>query len=197
MIETILQKAADAIALNVAPVSKSGGAVQTVLLRDGKRVRSVPAVPAAVDATSQVDGYIDMLPSDSESAVAFWQVLSTSIDNRMGGANKYRVHMIARCRLVVWTNKKRLSPPDTQAVLGECVRQVLAANLTEDWIQNINVALDTFEKRDKAIFSDYGLDEVETQYLTEPYDFASATFSIQYTALLTCLPEVSAVEISC
>lgn len=196
MIETVLQNAANAIYENVAPVSKSGGAVQLVSLRDGKRVYNVPAVPASADGSNQGNDYIAMIPADSESAVAFWQVIASDIDGRQSGT-KNMIPMKARCRLVVWGNRKRLNPPNVQAVLGECIRQAMTADLTEDWIQAVNVTLVNVEKRDKGIFSEYGFDEVETQYLTEPYDFASALFDIQYTILLTCLPEVSAVEPAC
>lgn len=196
MIETILQKAANAIYENVAPVSKSGGAVQLVSLRDGKRVYNVPAVPASADGSNQGNDYIAMIPADAESAVAFWQVLSTQIDSRQR-VTAQQIPMIARARLVVWANKKRLSPPDVQAVLAECIRQVQAADLSEDWIQGINKTIVNIEQRDKGIFSEYGFDEVENQYLTEPYDFASALFDMQYTIMLTCLPEVSAVEPAC
>lgn len=196
MIEAILQKAANAIYENVAPVSKSGGAVQLVSLRDGKRVYNVPAVPASADGSNQGNDYIAMIPADTESAVAFWQVLSTQIDSRQR-VTAQQIPMLARARLVVWANKKRLSPPDVQAVLVECIRQVQTADLSEDWIQGINKTVVNIEQRDKGIFSDYGFDEVENQYLTEPYDFASALFDMQYTIMLTCLPEVSAVETAC
>lgn len=196
MIEAILQKAANAIYENVAPVSKSGGAVQLVSLRDGKRVYNVPAVPASADGSNQGNDYIAMIPADSESAVAFWQVLSTQVDSRQR-VTAQQIPMLARARLVVWANKRRLSPPDIQAVLAECIRQVQAADLSEDWIQGINKTVVNIEQRDKGIFSEYGFDEVENQYLTEPYDFASALFDIQYTIMLTCLPEVSAVEPAC
>lgn len=196
MIEAILQKAANAIYENVAPVSKSGGAVQLVSLRDGKRVYNVPAVPASADGSNQGNDYIAMIPADSESAVAFWQVLSTQVDSRQR-VTAQQIPMLARARLVVWANKRRLSPPDIQAVLAECIRQVQAADLSEDWIQGINKTVVNIEQRDKGIFSEYGFDEVENQYLTEPYDFASALFDMQYTIMLTCLPEVSAVEPAC
>lgn len=194
MIETVLKNAALTIAQNVPAVSTSGGAVQLVSLRDGKRVRNVPAVLS--DDTSDSSPYRAMLPDDSQSAVAFWQVLRTEIDARRG-ATAQAAPMIARCRLVVWGNKKRLSPPNVQAVLAECATHLFAADLSEDWITSINVSLLNFEPRDKSIFSEYGFDEVEAQYLTEPYDFASALFDVQYTVLLTCAPEVSAVETAC
>lgn len=195
MIEIILQNAANVIFQNVAPVSKSGGAVQTIVRRDGNRAYNVPAVPASSDGSNQGNDYIDMLPADSQSAIAFWQVVTASVDDKLGPATNQHIPMKARARLVVWANKRRLSPPNVQAVLGECITQVLnSTELGETYIQGINPTLIAVEKRDRTIFNEYNLDEAETQYLTEPYDFASAIFDIQYTIMLTCLPEVSAVE---
>lgn len=195
MIEIILQNAADAIFENVAPVSRSGGAVHTILRKDGGRTYNVPAVAASSDGSNQGNDYINMLPDDRQSAIAFWQVISAVVDDKLGPATNKQIPMKARCRLVVWANKNRLSPPNVPAVLGECITQVLSsAVLGEDYIQGVNPTLVAVEKRDRSVFSEYALDEVETQYLTEPYDFASALFDMQYTIMLNCLPVVSAVE---
>lgn len=197
MIETILKTAAKAIHENVPAISKAGGAVQVVTMRDGQRIaRNIPAVPPDQDASNQGNDYIAMLPADGESAVAFWQVLSTKPDDKQRATDK-ALPMVASCRLVVWANKRRLSPPDVSAVLLECVRQAQAADLTEEWLQTVRLDLLNVERRDKAIFSEYTFDEVDTQYLLEPYDFGSALFDVRYTILLTCLPEVAAVEPAC
>lgn len=195
MIEIILQNAAERIFENVAPVSRSGGAVQTIPRKDGGRTYNVPAVPASSDGSNQGNDYLDMLPNDRQSAIAFWQVVSAVVDDKLGPATNKQIPMKARVRLVVWANKNRLSPPNVPAVLGECITQVLnSTELGEDYIQGINPVLVAVEKRDRSVFSEYAMDEIENQYLTEPYDFASALFDMQYTIMLTCLPVVSAVE---
>lgn len=191
MIETILNNAAAHLQSNVAALSKSGGAAHAVPLRSENRVRNVPAVP---DGNG---GYLEMLPDDSESAVAFWQVLSNAPDERFAGHTVKVLPQIARVRLIVWGNKKRLSPPNLGVVLGECMRELNSATLGEDWIQSVNVSLVGLEPRNKAIFGEYNFDEVETQFVTEPYDFASALFDVQYRIILTCLPQVAAVETLC
>ena len=191
MIETMLAKAAAHIQLNVAAVSKSGGVAQVIQMRSGNRTRKVPAVP---DGNG---GYMDLLPDDGQSAVAFWHVLSVATDTRLRSHNPLMMPMEAKVRLIVWGNKKRLSPPDVLGVLGECIREAKRADMSEDWIQAINMHPTAVDHQNKIIFSMYDFDEVETQFLTEPYDFASAIFEIQYSVLVTCMPPVAAVQTNC
>jgi hypothetical protein len=195
MIELILQKAATAVHDDVAAVTLSGGAAQVLQLTSGKSVKRIPAVPLAPgeEPRRKGDTYKDLIPTDQESAVVFFQTMGSS---QVAEDARKSIHL-ARARMVLWGNKRRLDPPNLDALLAECIAVVRTADLTEEYLSPVRAFLEYIEPKDKAIFSPYTFDEAATQYLSEPYDFRSCVLEFRYVVLTSCLPTVSPVIPTC
>lgn len=192
MIEQITDALAVHLAANVPALSKSGGIAQVVQVQSDTATRRLPGCILAGQSN-----YTAMLPDSLESAVSFFQVVSTSQRDEAPGG---RVDVETTIRLVLWVNNTRVYPANADAVLQDVLFYVRGFRFDETPAgspKGVRVRLSAYEPKSKEIFNAYTFDEIQTQFLTPPYDWRQVQIRVLYSITAQCSPAFAANSPHC
>lgn len=180
MIDKIAASIATHLGERVPALSKSGGIAQVIQLRSGDTIRRLPG--CLLDPSG---AYTGMLPDSLESAVSFFQVVSSAPRTEAAG----RIDMTAVLRLVLWTNGTKIYPNDADKVMLDILAALSTWKPTDlAGVSGIGVKVTNYEPKEKSVFNAYTFDEVETQFLLPPFDWRTVQIRVLYSVLTACSP---------
>ena len=166
-------------------VDKIAGLVSTQYINIEGVTKSYP-VACCVPDTCKTGDYNDLAPDSKYKSVIYFEDGGVSFVRAQGNFKYYQ----SRLRLVGWLNVKAILGEECDA--SQCTYSSHAImdiiRLLPEFPQNIAPFTQVYMEvtsqavRDKAIFSKYTYNELQTQYLMSPYDYFSleieTTFSI-------------------
>ena len=180
MIDKITASIAKHLLEQVPSLSKSGGIAQVIQVRSGDTVRRLPA--CQLDPTGD---YTGMLPDSMESAVSFFQVVSSGPRATATG----RLDMTAVLRLVLWTNGTKIYPNDADKVMLDILAALATWKPADlEGVAGISVKAVNYEPKGKSVFNAYSFDEAETQFLLPPFDWRTVQIRVLFSVLTGCSP---------
>ena len=166
-------------------VDKIAGLVSTQYMNIEGVTKSYP-VACCVPDTCKTGDYNDLAPDSKYKSVIYFEDGGVSFVRAQGNFKYYQ----SRLRLVGWLNVKAILGDECDA--SQCTYSSHAImdiiRLLPEFPQNIAPFTQVYMEvtsqavRDKAIFSKYTYNELQTQYLMSPYDYFAldieTTFSI-------------------
>ena len=169
-------------------VDKIAGLVSTQYINIEGVTKSYP-VACCVPDTCKTGDYNDLAPDSKYKSVIYFEDGGVSFVRAQGNFKYYQ----SRLRLVGWLNVKSILGEECDA--SQCTYSSHAImdiiRLLPEFPQNIAPFAQVYMEvtsqavRDKAIFSKYTYNELQTQYLMSPYDY----FSLDITTTFgICLP---------
>ena len=169
-------------------VDKIAGLVSTQYMTIEGVTKSYPVACCVPDAC-KIGDYNDLSPNSKYKSVIYFEDGGVSFVRAQGNFKYYQ----SRLRLVGWLNVKSILGEECDA--SQCTYSSHAImdiiRLLPEFPQNIapftRVYMEVTSQaiRDKAIFSKYTYNELQTQYLMSPYDY----FSLDITTTFgICLP---------
>jgi hypothetical protein len=169
-------------------VDKIAGLVSTQYMNIEGVTKSYPVACCVLD-TCKTGDYNDLAPDSKYKSVIYFEDGGVSFVRAQGNFKYYQ----SRLRLVGWLNVKAILGDECDA--SQCTYSSHAImdiiRLLPEFPQNIapftRVYMEVTSQaiRDKAIFSKYTYNELQTQYLMSPYDY----FALDITTTFgICLP---------
>lgn len=177
-------------------ITKRSGLVNTVKIKSGEKVKTVPIADYILDNSHEfcnTGADKIMLPDKKQTCIVYFEEDGV---RAKGYTNRY-ADFEASLRLVGWCNMARIDLSDTSLLVANILKKIPYQLPNNDMLVKISVTFDGEEPKSPSIFSKYDYDE-KLNYLSKPYDYFALKFRVKFSIPMSCVNgDITLIENPC
>lgn len=156
--------------------------------KGGKEV-TIPAVINATPTLCQQGKYLDLLPDTKKKSIIYFE------DGGFDEIDSFSCHYLryeAILKLICWVNLKLINQTyNSTTLLEQSIIKAIPYQITNSspYIK-ITATMNKMLKKGADLFTDYSHDEIQSQFITYPYDCFGIEWKVEFSIHKSCINEV-------
>lgn len=156
--------------------------------KGGKEV-TIPAVINATPTLCQQGKYLDLVPNSKKKSIIYFE------DQGFDETDSFTCHYLrysAMLRLISWVNLKLINQTYNSTTLLEqsIIKAINYQLANSNPYVKITARLEKMIQKGADLFGDYNYKEVQSQFITYPYDAFGMDWKVEFSIHKSCILDV-------